>query len=282
MKKNYILLGLMVAFMSTTIYSQTNKYGIRLGVGLPSIRSVDDNIYSKDYESVAGFDGGFFADFGITERFSIKAELAFARKGGERNGVQPVPSTTLNSTPEGQALSDYLALIGVETIYSEFDSKAVFSYIEIPILAKYEWNLGDTWGVYVNGGPYVSFIINPKQITNSDGQIPIYIDEGQTIPLQVPYPPDFQTLGPAFGDFTATTDIDKDLATMDFGAALGVGVTANITENSELLFEVRGTYGFIPLQNDIDLYGSVHMGSVAFFLGYSYSFPKKVKSAIEG
>ena len=261
MKKNHILLVLLVTFLSTTIYGQETKYGIRLGVGLPSLQSKDDNIYSKDYKTVAGFDGGLFADFGITERFSIKAELAFARKGGERNGVQPILSALLPT--ELSAL-----LPPGTTIWADFDNKAVFSYIEIPILAKYEWSLGDTWGVYVNGGPYVSFIVNPKQETK--GQSTIYLDEAGTMPVLVPIPPTFQEFVEAQGDFTATTDINKDLANMDFGAVLGVGVTANISDNSELLFEVRGSYGFVPLQNDVDLYGSVHMGSVLFSLGYAY------------
>ncbi len=279
MKNSLKILVIFLVFSITTSHAQKTKVGIRAGIGLPNLRSVDDNVYSKDYESVAGFDGGIFGDFGITEGFSIKAELAFSRKGGERNGMQPIPSATLDSSPEGQALAQYLQFAGIETIYAEFDNKAVFSYIEIPILAKYEWSLSDTWGFYVNAGPYVSFIINPKQETKSNGIVPIYVDEAGSIPLMVPYPPDFQTLGPAAGDFTATTEIDKDLATMDFGALLGLGVTADISEHSELFFDIRGTYGFIPLQNDTDTYGSVHMGSVAFALGYSYSFDKKTNVA---
>jgi hypothetical protein len=270
MKKSHILFVLLFAFFSTTNYAQSNKYGIRLGVGLPNLQSSDNNIYSKDYESVTGFDGGFFADFGITEQFSIKAELAYARKGGERKGIQPILSALL--PPELSAL-----LPPGTTIWADFDNKAVFSYIEIPVLAKYEWSLGGIWGVYVNGGPYVSFIINPEQVTN--GQSTIYLDEGGTMPLLIPIPPTFTEFVPAQGDFTATTDVNKDLANMDFGAMLGVGATADITENSELLFEVRGSYGFIPLQNDVDTYGTVHMGSLTFSLGYAYTFPKKEKSA---
>ncbi|MGB5243186.1 MAG: porin family protein [Lutimonas sp.] len=270
MKKSDILLVLFIAFFSTTNYAQSNKYGIRLGVGLPHIKSSDNNIYSKDYETVAGFDGGLFADFGITERFSIKAELAFARKGGERNGMQPILSALLPT--ELSAL-----LPPGTTIWADFDNKAVFSYIEIPILAKYEWSLGNTWGIYVNGGPYIDFIINPKQVTK--GQSTIYLDEAGNMPVMIPIPPTYEEYVPAQGDFTATTDIDKDLATMDFGAMLGIGITANISENSELLFDVRGSYGFIPLQNDIDLYGSVHMGSISFSLGYAYNIDKKTKSA---
>ena len=56
------------------------------------------------------------------------------------------------------------------------------------------------------------------------------------------------------------------------------GDSINFIENSELLFDVRGSYGFIPLQNDIDLYGTVHMGSITFALGYAYIFDKKTKS----
>ena len=271
MKKNHILLVLLVTFLSTTVYGQQTKYGIRLGLGLPSLQSQDENIYSKDYKTVAGFDGGLFADFGITERFSIKAELAFARKGGERNGMQPILSALLPVELTG-------ALPPGTTLWADFDNKAVFSYIEIPILAKYEWSLGDTWGIYVNAGPYIDFIINPKQDTK--GESTIYFDEAGTMPLMFEIPPGSQNYVQAPpADFTATTDIDKDLATMDFGAMLGVGVTANISENSELLFDVRGSYGFIPLQNDKDLYGTVHMGSVTFSLGYAYTIDKKTKSA---
>ncbi len=278
MKNLYKLLIVFLLLFSTVNYAQKTKYGIRVGIGTPELKAQDNNIYSKDYKSVAGFDGGIFGDFGITERFSIKAELAFTRKGGERNGMQPIPSATLNSTPEGEALAEYLQLVGIETIFAEFDSKAVFSYIDIPILAKYEWGLGNTFGIYVNGGPYISFITNPEQETRSNGTIPIYVDEAGTIPLMVPYPPDYQTVGPAYGDFTATTDISKDVASMDFGAMVGIGVTAKISEHSELLFDVRGSYGFIPLQNDIDTYGSVHMGNLTYAIGYAYSFDKKSKT----
>jgi len=261
--KKFLLISLVL--VATTNYAQTNKYGIRAGVGIPNLKSTDNNIYSKDYESVTGFDGSLFADFGITEEFSIKAELGFLRKGGERNGMQPIPAALLPP-----ALSDLLP--PGQTVWATFDNKAVFSYIEIPVLAKYEWSLGETWGVYVNAGPYIDFMINPKQKTK--GESIIYFDEAGTIPLTHPLDP---TNTPIGGDFTATTDISKDLATIDFGAMYGIGVTAAISEHSELLFDVRGSYGFLPLQNDKDTYGTVHMGSLSFALGYAYTFPSKVQ-----
>src|SRR5690606_13363722 len=96
MKQFNKLIALALMFLTSGRFAQETKMEIRLGVGLPNIKSIDNNIYSKDYETVAGFDGGIFLDYGLTENFSIKAELAFARKGGERNGMQPIPPAQLD------------------------------------------------------------------------------------------------------------------------------------------------------------------------------------------
>ncbi|TYA53812.1 porin family protein [Formosa maritima] len=277
------LIVLAFVLLTSGSFAQETKMGIRLGIGLPNLKSTDDNIYSKDYETVAGFDGGIFLDYGLTENFSIKTELYYARKGGDRNGMQPIPSATLNSTPEGQQLSGYLQSQGIETIYATFDNRAVFDYIGIPVLAKYEWNLGDKWGVYANAGLYVEFILSPEQVTSGESQF--YLDEAGTIPLQIPVNigtedmPNY-ILVDVEGDLTATTDIDSDLADMDFGAMFGGGVTYNLTDTSELIFDFRGSYGFIPLQNDTDTYGTVHMGSFVFSLGYAYTFKRKSKEVV--
>ena len=258
-----------LVFVTVTSFAQETKYGFRAGVGIPNLKSTDDNIFSKDYESVAGFDGSIFGDFGITERFSIKAELGYSRKGGERNGVQPIPPTTLGPLE---------AIAQGNPVWAEFDNTAIFNYIEIPILAKYEWDLGSKWGVYVNAGVYVDFIINPEQVTNSNGEVPLYWDEAQTMPIKFPVenvPPEFW---PAIeADLSATTDISADLATMDFGGMWGLGFTFALSEHSELLADIRGSYGFIPLQNDTDTYGTVHMGNMTFAVGYQYVIPKKTK-----
>jgi hypothetical protein len=262
----------------TSVMAQETKMGIRLGVGLPNLKSTDDNIYSKDYETVAGFDGGIFLDYGLTENFSIKTELYYARKGGERNGMQPIPPAQMD--PE-------LAMItGDRAVWANFDNTAVFNYIGIPVLAKYEWNLGDKWGVYANAGLYVEFILNPEQETSGTSQL--YYDEAGTMPVEVPYnanpdpngEPIYIMVPLPAQDLTATTDIDKDLADMDFGAMFGAGVSYALNDTSELIFDARGSYGFIPLQNDTATYGTVHMGSFTFSLGYAYTIKNRSKKAV--
>jgi hypothetical protein len=272
---NKLFLALCMLGITSGIAQET-KMGIRLGVGIPNLKSTDDNIYSKDYETVAGFDGGIFLDYGLTENFSIKTELYYARKGGERNGMQPIPPAQMD--PQlGQ-------LTGGVPVWATFDNRAVFDYIGIPVLAKYEWNLGDKWGVYANAGLYVEFILGPEQVTSGTSQL--YYDEAGTMPVQVPYnagtedDPIYIMVDLPPVDLTATTDIDADLADMDFGAMFGAGVSYALNDTSELIFDARGSYGFIPLQNDTDTYGTVHMGSFTFSIGYAYTIKNRSKKAV--
>ena len=271
-KINNLLMATMACMIISTSLAQETKVGVRLGIGLPDLKSADDNIYSKDYSSVTGFDGGFFLDYGLTENFSIKTELVFTRKGGERNGIQPIPP---NQVPP-----ELLPITQGAVVYANFFNTAVFSYIEIPVLAKYEWHLGDKWGVYANAGPYVDFIIDPKQETS--GTSKLYYDEAETMPVQVPAnpqdpPQDWFFVDLPAQDFEATTDINNDIANMDFGFMLGVGASYQISETGGILFDARGSYGLIPLQNNTDLYGTVHMGSFTFSLGYAYTIKNKSK-----
>ncbi len=272
MNRNHKLILLFVLISTTSGFAQVTKWGIRGGVSIPNIRSLDENIYSKDYTSVTGFDFSVFGDFGITKNFSIKTDLGIIKKGGERNGMQPIPVSLLGDLsqllPPGQA------------VYANFNSSAVFTYIEIPVLAKYQWSLGEKLGIYVNGGPYLDFMLNPTQKTS--GTSSLYYDAAGTIPVQIPAnpqdPPQNWVMVPLPPqNFTAETDISKDLATVDFGAMLGLGLAASIGKQSELFLDIRGAYGFIPLQKDTETYGSVHMGNVSFAIGYAYRINNKRK-----
>jgi len=271
----YLIVSIALCF-AISISAQSRKAGVRLGMGLPNLESIDDNIFSSDFKSIAGFDGGVFLDYGLTENFSIKFELAFARRGGERNGVQPIP---------GSLLDPALSLITMgQTVYAEFDNRAQFWYIELPVLAKYEWHLGERWGVYVNGGFYVDFITRPRQKTSGTSQL--YYDANRTLPVQIPVnpqdpPENWILIDLPPQDFTTDSDINKNVANMDFGAMLGIGASYAIDAKNEILADIRGSYGFIPLQNDIEAYGTVHMGSLTFSLGYAYTFGNKSRKAPE-
>lgn len=262
-KTKIILVVLFCSSCSLGLLAQDTKFGARFGIGIPNLESRDNNIFSSGFSSVAGFDGGVFIDYGLTENFSLKFEVAFARKGGERDGLQPIPTTLL--PPE------LAPLVGDNILYAEFDNTAVFSYITVPILAKYEWHLGNNWGVYVNGGVYADFIISPTQQTSGTSQL--FLDPDGTIALRIPIeglPPDQWPEVPA-QDFNTDNDINDDISNMDFGFMLGVGGSYALNSKHEIIADIRGSYGLVPLQKDTETYGDVHMGSLVFSLGYAYT-----------
>ncbi len=53
------------------------------------------------------------------------------------------------------------------------------------------------------------------------------------------------------------------------GIIAGIGITKDLGSKSQLLFEVRGTYGFIPVQEN-SIFGKSNIGSVVFALGYAH------------
>ena len=79
-------------------------------------------------------------------------------------------------------------------------------------------------------------------------------------------------------DFNTDNDINDDISDMDFGFMLGVGASYAINSRHEIIADIRGSYGLIPLQKDTDTYGDVHMGTLVFSLGYAYTFDKIKKT----
>lgn len=113
---------------------------------------------------------------------------------------------------------------GAESSYTvlgqTFTSKLTYNYIDIPLLLRL--SLGDTYGegmgVYVNGGAYVGYALNGKNKFSNP------ITSGET---------------------ELTFDDVDDQRRVDYGAALGAGVTLG-----NLFFDLRYTHGLNNLLDD--------------------------------
>ncbi|MGB1308053.1 MAG: porin family protein [Oceanihabitans sp.] len=227
------------------------KFGVKGGLSLPSLSDNSDNIYAKDFKSYASYETGIFVDYGLNEKLSLQLELNYTVKGGERNGLQPVPADQM---PPG------LAPPGT-VFYADFDNRTALEYLEVPILAK--MTFGSNWRFFGNVGPYFGFLIGAEQETSGSSRL--YADEDGDMPI--PLPPEYGGNNPL--PFDAKTDIKDNIKNFNFGAIAGVGVSKSISKHSEFLFEVRGTYGFIKIQENSD-FGESRIGSVLFSLGYAY------------
>jgi len=229
------------------------KIGLKGGLSLPSLTDNSTNIYSEKYKSYSSFEAGIFAAYILSNSFSLQLEANYTVKGGVRKGMQPIP---VNSLPLGLG-----ALIpDGTTLYGNFENRSELQYLEIPVIIKSNiYNLGDKWKLYTNVGPYVGFLLNATQKTS--GSSNIYLDPNgvQSVPGLPAIP------------FDAETDVKDQLRTVNFGFIGGFEVIRELSAKSELLLDIRGSYGFIPMQKD-EAYGKSKIGSVVFSLGYAYKF----------
>jgi len=229
------------------------RIGLKGGLSLPSLRDNSKNIYSEDYKSIIAYEAGLFATYSLCDSYALQLEVNYALKGGERKGLQPIP---VNSFPAG--ISSIIP-VGT-TLYGDFENKSELEYLEVPVLLKSSFiDLGEKWKLWTNIGPYVGFLLNATQKTS--GTSSIYLD-----PSGVQSIPGFPVI-----PFNAETDVKNQLRTVNFGFIGGFEIIRELSTKSELLFDIRGSYGFIPMQKDSQ-FGKSKIGSVVFSLGYAYKF----------
>ncbi len=228
------------------------KIGFKAGLSLPKLTAETENIYSKDFESIVAYEIGISGQYGFSDLFSLQVELNYTVKGGERNGIQPIPPNRLPSD-----IGDILPPNTV--VYANFNNKSVLEYLEIPVLAKF--TLGENWKYYGIIGPYAGILVGATQKTSgiaSSISADIPGIEGQVeFPLPEPI------------SFEAETDVKDDIKNFNIGGIGGIGLLKSIGKKSEIFIEARGTYGFVTVQED-EAFGKSNIGSFVFSLGYAY------------
>jgi hypothetical protein len=270
--------------LATTTYAQI-KIGGKVGYSIGRIADNSDNIYTEDYKSTDGVDFGAFVEFPINDLISIQGEILYTQRGGKRDGLQPIPTDNLESAlaENGLSIEQLNGIVQLQgrgpvtnsdPLYAVFDNESELEYIEIPVLFKLTW--GNDWRIYVEGGPYVGFLISANQVTGGDSQF--FLDSNGTTPLSVPnlgYNPEDPASGPPFiplpaQSFDATTDIKDDLNEVNYGIHAGAGLIRKLNEKHQVFLGFRGSYGFKPLQKNSE-FGESVVGGLVFSLGYAYT-----------
>lgn len=239
-----------ITFSSLSLIAQDIKIGVNAGISFPELRSNSSNEISSGYKSRMASVFGAYADFFLNKNFSLKTFVEYAGQGGVRNEMQPVtniPQQIGVMLPPGTML------------YANFKNVSILNYLEIPVLAKWEWGNGLRY--YVNAGPYIGFLLSAKQKTSGNSQF--YMDKGGSTPLTI----QGQPLGNQ--SFDATTDVKSSLNKTNFGITGGVGIIKNISKKSDVTFDVRAANGFSTLQKDSETNGKSHTGALFISLGYA-------------
>ena len=250
---------LIVFFLLAGAYSFVNaqtSLGIIVGPSVPNL-SGGTNEISQDYVSRLALHFGITVEHNLGDRFSIQPEIIFDEQGGQRNGLQPITSTSLPPLPSGGYY------------YADFKNAAVLNYLEVPVLLRYKFG-GWQLQFQVNAGPYAGYLTSATQKTS--GTSLIYVDKNRT-PLTIPVPPDYtQSVQAPPQSFNANTDVTDSIHRFNAGIQGGVGIAFPVSESQTVSLELHGLYGVTNIQRyAVD--GTNHTGNLLVSMGYSFLLP---------
>jgi outer membrane protein with beta-barrel domain len=257
MEKFYrILLFAIAMFAFTQVKAQNWALGVRGGISIPNLTAggSEENPLNTGYSSRLGPDAGIFAEFKVSNLFSIQPMIEYSSQGGKKDGFQafPTPSQEAAEFPPGQAPT-YL--------YANFNSTAKLNYMAVPVLAKFGWDLKNSpLRIYVDAGPFVSFLLSAHQVTSGNSQV--YAD-----------PSGQQALPGGSQPFNANQDIKDQLNKTDFGVEGNLGLAYRIKGAGDIFIEGGGNYGFLNIQQGT-ANGKNNTGAATVTVGYAYWFGK--------
>jgi hypothetical protein len=231
-------------FIGFQARSQDIYLGVKGGIGIPNLKAGSGaSEISKGYSSRLGPYFGVFGDFHLTRVFSLQPEINYSSQGGKKDGRQAIPAQEFN--PQAPANT---------FVYANYKSNAKLNYIEVPVLAKFTFPLGEKWNFIVDAGPYVGFLASAKNVTSGSSYVYADRDEQQALTPQ-PVP------------FDSTDDIKDQIHTANVGIQGGVGLSLKLNE-SYLFVHAGGNYGFMNIQKN-PINGKNHTGAATVVVGYA-------------
>jgi hypothetical protein len=257
MKKSiFYTLIFIFSLLHFSANAQNFSLGIKGGASIPNLTANGSNEtpLNTGYSSRLGFDGSIFAEFKFSDLFSIQPDIEYSSQGGKKDGLQAfaTPTQVAAEFPPGQA---------PQYLYANYNSEAKLNYLMIPVLAKFGWNFSKSspWRIYVDAGPFVSFLLSAHQTTSGESQF--YTDPGGTQPL----PGGAQS-------FNANPSIKNQLHSTNVGAEGNLGLNYKFGTSS-IFVEGGFNYGFLNIQS-VAADGKNNTGAATVEIGYSYWFGK--------
>jgi hypothetical protein len=234
-------------------HAQNVAIGMRGGIGMPnlSLGSETDPL-NTGYKSRLVPDAAVFAEFKLSDWFSIQPMLEYSAQGGKKMGLQAI------STPDGVTASyAQNGLTAPKYLYANFISEAKINYLMLPVLAKFSCNLGDSspFRLYADGGPFIGILLNANEITSGSGYL--YTDKQGT--KQLP--------NAGVQSFNTTQDMRYRTNSTNVGAEGNIGIAYKV-HRSSLFIEGGGNYGFLNINKGDN--GNNHTGAATASIGYAY------------
>ena len=288
MKK--IIISTVISVLTVCgIYAQDVKFGVRGGLNLPNIMAGGKNTpVSEGYESRLANGWGIFTELQLNSTVSLRMGVEYSGMGGKKDGIQAMPTQRLITEMGnniGMGITEQqLAALGTlmaglpQYYYANLNNTTKFDYVMIPLMAQFGKNIGlSPWRVYVNAGPFASFLLSGKQV--SKGTSKLYSDSSGTKTLWDVFPEEakglitseFPAIGQTLGGEVpfGTTNVTSEMKSANFGVTGNIGIRYQCRRNYFFL-EVGGNYGFVTVQDDASN-GSNRIGAASVMIGYAFS-----------
>jgi hypothetical protein len=152
MKIKILALILISLLISLATYAQP-EVGLKAGISLtgqtakqtgPGTSTGIDMYEIANAKSILALTGGFYVELKRSPNFSIQPEIIFKGGGYKRS-------------------FDY-------TSGYSYQEKFKISYIDIPLLARYNVSIHERLGTFLLGGPYVGFLVTAHKIVDQNGE----------------------------------------------------------------------------------------------------------------
>jgi len=201
-------------FLFMLIGQMGAQIGVRISTNIANLNISEEIAEDLDLNYKMGFGLGIYYKVAIDDNLSFQPEINYAQQGAKSSG-------------EEQGFSYSIVF--------------KFNYIQIPILAKYQFGEANRVNFFVQGGPYVGFGLGKGKVESCfDGDC----DVQET----------------SFGNS------DDDIKNPDFGIQVGGGLIIN----SKFSIDIRYVYGIQNLIVDSD--DDDFIRNTAFNIGVGYSF----------
>ena len=218
---NKIILILIVSLFSHITFGQV-YLGLETGPGLISLNGND--ITEEFTDHTISFSAGLTFKYHFSQKSSLKTKLAFERKGAVTKFEVNDPFG--NITGDGKLHLRY-------------------NYLTIPLL--YQFNFGNKVKFFINGGPYIGYLLKQKDVVKVDD-----------LPKR-------------------TADNTDDFERLDFGMTAGIGGMIPINNDLMLTTEIQNNWGLQNLNKNTSSSSKLHTNATNLLFGIVYKLGQKKK-----
>lgn len=224
-----IVSALLFTFaFSSASHAQNIKLGINAGATYSNFSGIENP--NDNFEPEVNFLVGFSAEYLFSEHLALKANLSYDRKSSHGESIE---TFLIHPFP----LED-------EILFSKRTIGVRYEYLTLPVMAK--WNFGKSKRFFVNGGPFVGYLLNAESHSTNDQASTLKIYSDGTLNI---------------------TDFTKRI---DYGVSVGIGKSFRLTDKNDLVVEIRDNLG-LSNTNDFPGGNDIKINSVNLILGWQFT-----------